>query len=507
MQDKNIDICLFLEGTYPYVPGGVSGWTHELIAEQNHLNFHIVALVAPGAELEMRYELPENVVGITNVFLQQLPDNKVFIPAKKLRKLFTKLEAPLLDIQKNRVTLESLKQVIDALGEYKHQLNADILLNSEHAWQMLLSMYEKSMPDTAFIDYFWSWRALLGGLYAVLLADLPEAKAYHALCTGYAGLFLARAHMETGRPCIVTEHGIYTNERRIEIASADWLLDQKAYNLSISQVDNAKRELRDFWIDEFAAYSRLCYEASEQIVTLYRGNQTFQSMDGADMAKMRVIPNGIDYEKFSSVKRENDHPPTVALIGRVVPIKDIKTFIRAMWRLCEDIPDLRAFIMGGTDEDEEYYHECVAMVKNYNLESVVTFTGKVNLLEYLGQVDALVLSSISEAQPLVILEAGAAGIPCVATDVGSCRELIMGRDDEHPPVGAGGGITPLSNARAIAGELLPLLTDAEHHAKCSENTRRRVKQYYNKTDQHSAYRDLYNSLVDREEELILHNVV
>ena len=56
---------------------------------------------------------------------------------------------------------------------------------------------------------------------------------------------------------------------------------------------------------------------------------------------------------------------------------------------------------------------------------------------------ALALTSISEAQPLVILEAGAAGVPTVATDVGACREMIEGPQSEVPPLGPGGAIVGL----------------------------------------------------------------
>lgn len=108
-----------------------------------------------------------------------------------------------------------------------------------------------SPDDSSFLDYFWSWRALLGGLYSVLLADLPEASVYHAVSTGYAGLFAARAALETGRPVLLTEHGIYTNERRIEIGMADWLHGQQ----SGFQVDRQGATLKDLWIDTFIGYS------------------------------------------------------------------------------------------------------------------------------------------------------------------------------------------------------------------------------------------------------------
>ena len=131
------------------------------------------------------------------------------------------------------------------------------------------------------------------------------------------------------------------------------------------------------------------------------------------------------------------------------------------------------------------------MADHLSLEDTFEFTGKVALSEYLSRVDVLALTSISEAQPLVILEAGAAGIPTVATDVGACREMILGREDESPALGPGGAITPLSSPAATATELAALLQDAEWRHRCGESIRQRVRQAYNKTDLDRAYHQLY----------------
>jgi len=69
---KESDICLVLEGTYPYVSGGVSTWAHDLILNQPDKTFHIVAIMAPGADPKLAYELPENVSGVTKIYLQKL---------------------------------------------------------------------------------------------------------------------------------------------------------------------------------------------------------------------------------------------------------------------------------------------------------------------------------------------------------------------------------------------------------------------------------------------------
>ena len=101
------------------------------------------------------------------------------------------------------------------------------------------------------------------------------------------------------------------------------------------------------------------------------------------------------------------------------------------------------------------------MVSYLGLSDTFEFTGPVKLHDYLGRVDVIALTSISEAQPLVLLEAGAASVPSVATDVGSCRDIIFGRADEEPPLGPGGFVTPLSNPLATAKGLADLLIDPD----------------------------------------------
>lgn len=486
------DICLILEGTYPYAMGGVSSWTHELIQMQEHKTFSLLALVSPDAHPRLLYDLPPNVVSLKTVYLQKLPRGIKRLPAKKEAAILDRLEKPLLRLQ-SQANLRDLALIIKELLPYRGYLGQHLLLDSHAAWALLLRMYQSTMPKMSFLDYFWSWRGLFGGLFSVLLAELPPARAYHALCTGYAGLLLARASLETGRPCMLTEHGIYTNERRIEIASADWLDDPDSFNLCVHS--QQERELKDFWIDTFGNYSRLCYEACDHIVTLYEGNQEFQVMDGADSAKMRIIPNGIDPQRFASVARKA-HPPTVALIGRVVPIKDIKSYIKAVYILKQAMPEMRAYLIGPFDEDPTYAAECLEFTEHLGLGDTLVFTGKVKIEDYLGSIDVLVLTSISEAQPLVILEAGSLGIPTVATDVGACREIIYGSRAESPRLGAGGAVVPLANPQAVANALLQLLREPEYYQTCCHAIRERVRRYYNKKDQYNAYAGLYHELVD-----------
>ncbi len=486
--NQKADICLILEGTYPYATGGVAGWTHALIQEQSHLSFHLCTIVPRDGELEMKYRLPSNVIGLTTVRLNDLPKGSEMTGAMAGR-VHKALQDPIRALTSEKhMHLADLKKVMDVLSGTNASIGTSLLLDHERAWEQLVSLYEASYDDHSFLDYFWSYRSLVGGLYSVLLAPLPPADVYHAVSTGYAGLMAARAKVETGKPVLVTEHGIYTNERRVELTSADWLENTASKALTI---DKPRRDLRDMWIDSINNFSRVCYQASDSIVTLFAGNQKAQIEDGADPAKMSVIGNGVDVEYFSKLTHRRQETPTIGLIGRVVAIKDIKTFIRAVSLLRQTAPDIKAYIIGAIDDDKEYYAECLNLVQLMGLQQSITFTGQARVEEYLPLLDVLVLTSISEAQPLVILEAGAAGIPIVATDVGCCRELIEGTQFESPTLGAGGIVTPLASPASTADAIYTLLSDKTLYDSASAVMRERVRQYYNGNIQQQAYRNLY----------------
>ena len=485
---QKADICLILEGTYPYVTGGVSGWAHGLIREQSHLGFHLCAIVPRDATLELKYELPSNVIGLTTIRLGDLePGAKV--TGSLAARLHRALRDPIANLTGERaIELSELARMMEVLNAVHASLGSETLLDHEEAWADLLKLYEAQFADHSFLDYFWSYRSIVSSLFSVLLAPLPNAEVYHALSTGYAGLMAARAKVETNKPVFVTEHGIYTNERRIEVSSADWL---EATSSKALTIDKPRRDLRDMWIDSINNFSHLCYQACDSIITLFEGNQKPQLEDGAPVAKLQLIPNGVDIKRFSALRHTRQASPTIAIIGRVVPIKDIKTFIRACSLLQQSIPDMTVYIIGPTDENPEYYQECLTLMNMLGLERNIVFTGQAKVDDYLPQIDVLVMTSISEAQPLVMLEAGAAGIPIVATDVGACREIIEGAASEVPGLGAGGIVTPLASPASTADAIYTLLSDNAAYTAASQAMATRVATYYNETIQQQAYRNLY----------------
>jgi glycosyltransferase involved in cell wall biosynthesis len=231
---------------------------------------------------------------------------------------------------------------------------------------------------------------------------------------------------------------------------------------------------------------------------LYAGNRERQHSDGADPSRTRVIVNGVDAERFSAAltQRPTNVPKVVGLVGRVVPIKDVKTFVRAMRQVIAAIPDAEGWVIGGADEDECYGQECRALARSFGIDRKLRFLGHQKVTEVFPKLGLLMLTSISEAQPLAILEAFAAGVPCVATDVGACREEIEGGCPEDQALGSAGRVVPFADESALAKAAIELLSSPEPWKSCQAAGLARVKRYYALRDMLSAYRAVYQTALE-----------
>ena len=126
-------------------------------------------------------------------------------------------------------------------------------------------MYQRVAPNTSFQQLFWIWSTLFGSLREVLASPLPKARLYHTISTGYAGLLAARAKAETGAPMLLTEHGLYTHERFVELMSSDDLHDCFKYAPLHS---SDRREGRDVWLEAFESMASICYAQADKTITL-----------------------------------------------------------------------------------------------------------------------------------------------------------------------------------------------------------------------------------------------
>ncbi len=491
------DVCLILEGTYPYVTGGVSTCVYQLIKNTPFINYSILYIGASSdPDAEYRYPIPDNVKLIKEVYLfdyqidDEIPQKRINLDFNLLRQ-FHFAERKEKGILFPKVFNEVIRPLDDSFDPFD-------ILKSKEAWEYLSSFYKQRFKEEdapSFIDYFYTWRFTHYPLFKILTTELPKAKLYHSLSTGYAGLLGAVAKGHGGCSFMLTEHGIYSHEREIEIYQAEWIFNsendlQAKGNLSI---------FKEWWIRIFHFMGQVAYEQADLITTLYEGNKNKQVRYGADREKIQIIPNGIDYDTFSSIEKVKDPDIDIhiALVGRVVPIKDIKTFIKSITGLKHKLSDLkfRVSILGPYDEDPGYYEECCRLVEFLNLQDYIFFTGKVDVKEYYGKIDLLVLSSISEGQPMVILEGFAAGIPCVSTDVGSCRELIYGMSKEDRELGKAGEIVPFGKPDLLGDAIYSIVSSPNVLKQMGQVSRQRAKTYYREDITVKNYLRSYNKLM------------
>ena len=110
---------------------------------------------------------------------------------------------------------------------------------------------------------------------------------------------------------------------------------------------------------------------------------------------------------------------------------------------------------------------------------------------------ALSLTSISEAQPLVILEGHCAGVPAVATNVGACQELLYGRTPEDRALGPSGIVTAVASPGETAAAIASVARDPTLHAAMVQSGIARVERFYREEDLNRTYLELYDRLSEQ----------
>ncbi len=485
------DVCLIVEGAYPYVTGGVSSWIQSLITNLPYIRFAILHVGArPDPQRKVLYRLPENVVQLHEVYIND-------VEGVSMRK--SKKQSPSLwqdfSLLHEAIAVGKMDNTGDLLPFLRRPgfagLGAANLFHDRESWNVLVKLYETYAPEQSFVDFFWTFRYTYLPIFTIFEAALPQAHIYHAVSTGFSGLLGALAKIRKGSPFLVTEHGLYTREREIEIVQSSWIEQPQ---LSYRATRNRMSFFQKWWYNIYRFMEKVSYDCADSVISITGVNQTYQERHGADPQRLKLIPNGINVQQLAHLQEQREHNSEeflIGFVGRVVPIKDVKTFIRALKIACGTIPQLKAYLVGPTEEDQQYFEECQRLVEMLNLEDVITFTGSADVKAYYRQLDVLVLTSLSEGQPLVILEGSCAGIPVIATDVGACRELLVGVTEEDQALGASGLVTPVASPDATARAMIELWQDRDSRLRMGRAGQERVRRYYQQDQLYRSYSDLY----------------
>ncbi len=212
----------------------------------------------------------------------------------------------------------------------------------------------------------------------------------------------------------------------------------------------------------------------DAIVALANSHREFVVSEmGMSSSKVHVIPNGIDLRRFGGknpLRRSDIGLPEEAPIAGVLAVlrseKAHDNFLQAAALIRAQLPSAHFAIIG--DGPERGRLE--ALTQSLKLQDSVHFLGRRDDIEHvLPLIDVSVLPSRTEAFPMSVLEAMAAGRPVVVTDVGALREMVTPEEN--------GLIVPRENVDALASAVLRLLLDRELASRMGAVGHERVQQF------------------------------
>lgn len=472
---SNMRVCIVVEGCYPYVVGGVSSWVHSLIKQFPNIDFVLLTLVA---DRQLRgkfvYEMPENVSEVREIYLQDVD----WVGKKKRRKKKFKLRKKDYDAIRSMIMNENIdwNTIFHFFSEQNFSIN-EFLMGNDFL-QMVKELYIKRYENVTFSDFLWSMRSMYLPLFLCLKTPLPKADLYHCVATGYAGITGSMAKILYDGKLLVSEHGIYSREREEDIIKANWV--EGVY--------------KNVWIEHFKKLSLCAYQQADNVTSLFEYARSLQIDLGCPEEKTLVTPNGIDPERFVDIpgKRPEDQGFfNIGAVLRIAPIKDVKTLINAFYYAKERESSLRLWIMGPWEEDDPYAKEVFALVESLKPKDLI-FTGRINVTEYLGRMDATVLSSISEGQPLTILEGFAAKCAAIATNVGNCEGLINGEGEDT--LGPAGLVVDTMSVAGLSDAMVQLARNPELAKSMGETGYKRLMAKYKLSQMKETYRNLYKKM-------------
>lgn len=312
-----------------------------------------------------------------------------------------------------------------------------------------------------------------------LAQRVPDARVYHGLATGAAGTLAGGAAALRGRPFVLTEHGLAWREAAIGISACKPMG-------SVS-----RRTPREQFAAAVRTMARESYRRADVVTSVSLTGSLLQRREGTPAARQLLTPNAMPCTAAPAPQARGARPFRVGFVGRIVRIKDLETFVRACSLVAAELPGCEFAVIGPIDQEPDYAHRCTELADELGLGASLRFWGEQDPQVALGRLDVLVLTSLSEAQPRVALEAMAAGVPVIATDVGGCRELLNGIDPADGAHGAAGVLTPVRSPLATADAILALAADADRRARLGAAGRRRVQSRYTPARVHSCWDRLY----------------
>jgi len=226
---------------------------------------------------------------------------------------------------------------------------------------------------------------------------------------------------------------------------------------------------------------------------------------GKPHAKAAIIHNGVDLSQFTryydaaQVRKEfhcKPDEPLIGLIGRIDWWKGHDYFLEAIAQVANQIPDLKAMIIGEIGQlnrnyyrNRQYFNKLHSLMNFLGLKEKVIFTGLRNDVPRLMAALDVVVHASSQPEPfgLVVIEGMAAGKPVVATAAGGVLDIIQDR--------VNGLLVPCKDSKAMARAIIKILSNRDEAEQIGNAARRHVVQKFTIQHQVASVQNLYDSLL------------
>jgi len=423
-----IKICWTGEGTYPYVTGGVSTWGDLLVHNLKNIDFIIMPIQMTPFET-LKFSLPENVIDLIGVPLWGSEEPVEYIKKMHFSKIYankikttssdhTKKFIPILinlleHIYKIKDDMDELGENLYQFYEYFQKYDYYETFKKEEIWNAYREFYiQKFQNETDNIPTLFD---MIEGLrylfrfFITLLPTLPYADIYHSSAAAFCGLPCIVAKKKFKSKFLLTEHGVYLREQYLAASR-----NQMPYRT------------KEFLMGLIGTISKLNYHFADVISPVCDYNSRWELQWGAKKEKIKTIYNGVNVDRYKAMEVEKNERPTVVMVARIDPLKDIETFIYSADLVRKEIKNV-LFKLYGPVVNQDYYEKCKKLVKELELENNFRFEGKTSSPELAyNEADVVMLTSISEAFPFVVLEAMACEKVVVSSDVGGTKEVLEG---------------------------------------------------------------------------------
>lgn len=199
----------------------------------------------------------------------------------------------------------------------------------------------------------------------------------------------------------------------------------------------------------------LLFTAMEKVLNRYTDglifecdyiSRIYEQRVGRGSVEQRVVPNALQPGDFTTHAPQPDAADFV-FIGELRRLKGVDVLLRALARIAAMRPVSAVIVGSGPDRDE-----LKALARELTLDGVAQFVGPMPAPDAFPRGRCIVVPSRAESMPYIVLEAAAAGIPLLATDVGGIGEIVAGTDTTLLPPGDVEALVSAMNAFLDAPE-------------------------------------------------------